>query len=155
MVRAMGGRVTIEVRRADAAEILSLRHAVLRPGLHVEVSHYPQDDVAVHVGAWDDGELVGCGTVFADPWHGPPPEPAAWRVRGMAVAPTRQGEGIGRLVLDQLVAAARAAGTPLVWANARSAALDFYLRQGWQVAGAEFVTTDTGLPHFPIVLISG
>jgi GNAT superfamily N-acetyltransferase len=73
----------------------------------------------------------------------------------MAVAPSRQRRGVGRLVLDELVVAARADGAPLIWANARSSALEFYLRQGWKVAGDEFTTPDTGLPHFPIVLISG
>lgn len=145
--------MSLVVRRTTAPEILPLRHAVLRPGLPTDASCYSQDDAAVHVGAWDDGALVGCGTVFAQPWAGPPSEPAAWRVRGMAVAPHRHGQGIGRVVLDELVAAAGDGGAPLIWANARSTALGFYLRLGWQVAGAEFVTEDTGLPHFPIVLV--
>jgi GNAT superfamily N-acetyltransferase len=147
--------VTPEVRRAAVEEIRPLRHAVLRAGYPIEASVYAEDvGAAVHVGAWDGGEVVGCATVFPQPWPGPDPaaEPAAWRLRGMAVAGDRQGSGVGTQVLDEAVAAARAAGAPLVWANARTAALGFYLRHGWQVAGSEFVANDTGLPHFPIVL---
>jgi GNAT superfamily N-acetyltransferase len=141
--------VTVVLRRVSADDILPLRQAVLRPGLPAEASRYPEDEAAVHVGAWDGEQLVGCATVFADPWPG---TPAAWRLRGMAVAPERQGSGVGAVVLAEAVAAAREAGAPMMWANARSTALGFYVRSGWQVAGEEFVTADTGLPHVPIVL---
>ena len=141
--------MTLVVRRAAVEEILPLRQGVLRPGLAVEASRYAEDSAAVHVGAWDGDELVGCATVFADPWQG---DERAWRLRGMAVTPTRQGTGVGAAVLAEAVAAARDAGAPLMWANARTTALGFYLRQGWQVAGEEFATADTGLPHVPIVL---
>lgn len=142
------------VRRAKVDEIFPLRHAVLRPGRPVTYSVYSEDAGAVHIGAWDDGELVGCATVFPDPWAGAsewPAEPAAWRLRGMAVDPSRQGTGVGGEVLAAAVEAAMEAGAPLLWANARTAALRFYTRHGFVAAGEEFVTPDTGLPHFPIV----
>jgi GNAT superfamily N-acetyltransferase len=148
--------VSLVVRRASVDEIFPLRHAVLRPGRPVTYSVYREDAGAVHVGAWDDDddELVGCATVFPNPWPGPspPPEPVAWRLRGMAVDPSRQGSGVGGVVLAEAVSAAREAGAPLLWANARTAALRFYARHGWVVAGEEFITPDTGLPHVPIVL---
>jgi GNAT superfamily N-acetyltransferase len=142
------------VRRARVDEIFPLRHAVLRPGRPVTYSVYSEDAGAVHIGAWDDGELVGCATVFPDPWTGPspPPDAAAWRLRGMAVDPSRQGSGIGGLVLVAAVEAATEAGAPLLWANARTAALRFYARHGFVQAGEEFITADTGLPHVAIVL---
>lgn len=146
---------SLVVRRARVDEIFPLRHAVLRPGRPVTYSVYGEDDGAVHVGAWDDDELVGCATVFPDPWAGPPAVPDAWRLRGMAVDPSRQGQGIGGLVLAEAVSAAREAGAPMLWANARTAALRFYERHGWQPVGEEFVTEDTGLPHVAIVLPFG
>ena len=144
--------MTIVVRRADVTEILPLRRAVLRPGYPVTASDYDQDPHAVHVGAWDGATLVGCATVFPDPWPGPPPVPDAWRLRGMAVEPGRQGTGVGANVLAEAVAAARAGGAPMLWANGRSTALGFYQRLGWRTAGAEFNASDTGLPHYPIVV---
>src|SRR4051794_19747723 len=144
--------MTVVVRRATVEEIMPLRHAVLRPGYPPEASHYAEDDVAVHVGAWEEATLVGCATVFADPWVGPPVVADAWRLRGMAVDTSRQGSGVGTQVLDEAVSAARAAGAPVIWANARTTALGFYLRHGWHVAGEEFLASDTGLPHHPILL---
>src|SRR3954447_7612081 len=144
--------MTVVVRRATVAEIMPLRHAVLRPGYPLEASHYAEDDVAVHIAGWDDDVLIACATVFADPWPGPPPAADAWRLRGMAGDPSRPGSGAGAQVLSRAGAAAREAGAPLIWANARTTALGFYLRHGWQVAGEEFLASDTGLPHHPIRL---
>jgi GNAT superfamily N-acetyltransferase len=151
--------MTLVVRRARAEEIFPLRHAVLRPGRPVTASVYGEDATAVHIGAWDEQDdgatLVGCATVFPDPWPGSAaaaPEEAAWRLRGMAVDPTRRRGGVGHQVLLAAVEAARTAGAPLLWANARVAALPFYERQGWTVVGEEFRTADTGLPHKPVVL---
>ena len=144
--------MTIVVRRATAEQTRPLRHAVLRPGLPQTSSVYEQDLTAVHIGAWDAAELVGCAAVFADPWPGPPPVPDAWRLRGMAVDPRRQGLGIGGQVLAAVVEAAREAGAPMLWANGRSTAMGFYLRHGWRAVGEEFITPDTGLPHYAIVL---
>lgn len=147
--------MSIEIRRVAVEEIFPLRHAVLRPGRPVSYSVYSQDEGAVHVGAFDDGMLVGCATVFPDPWPGSDVEPAspkAWRLRGMAVDPSQQGSGVGRLVLDEAVVAAREGGAPLLWANARTAALGFYERMGWRVVGEEFIASDSGLPHKPMTL---
>lgn len=146
--------MTLDVRRARADEIFPLRHAVLRPGRPPGDSVYAVDDKAVHVGAWDDEALVGCATVFPEAWQGSDEWPAAtdaWRLRGMAVDPSRHRSGIGRQVLDAAVEAARAGGASLLWANARTTALAFYEAGGWVVAGDEFLTEDTGLPHKPIV----
>jgi len=147
--------VTLVVRRAAAEEIFPLRHAVLRPGRPVSYSVYSEDEGAVHVGAWDDDMLVGCATVFPQAWPGSdqaPAEPHAWRLRGMAVDPSQQGTGVGRLVLAQGVVAARDGGAPLLWANARTSALGFYERMGWRVVGDEFIASDSNLPHKPMLI---
>ena len=132
-----------------------MRHAVLRPGRPVSYSVYSEDEGAVHVGAWDDDMLVGCATVFPEPWPGNDSLAAvadAWRLRGMAVDPSMQGTGVGRLVLAEGMTAARESGSPLLWANARTSALGFYERMGWKVVGEEFVASDSGIPHFPMAI---
>jgi GNAT superfamily N-acetyltransferase len=147
--------VSLVVRRARVDEIFPMRHAVLRPGRPVTYSVYSEDDGAVHIGAWDDEMLVGCATVFPQPWEGAegwPADPGAWRLRGMAVDPSRRRTGVGRSVLSAAMDAARDGGAKLLWANARIDALDFYAAMGWQPLEGEFVTPDTGLPHKTILL---
>ena len=146
--------MSLVVRRAAFDEILPLRHAVLRPGKPESASVWDRDSDAVHIGAWHGDELVGCATVFADPWEGAdgwPADPTAWRLRGMAVDPARQGGGIGRAVLSAALDAARDAGAPLIWANARMTAMAFYESAGFVATGEEYLTVDTQLPHKKIV----
>src|SRR3954451_4652952 len=98
--------MTLVVRRAAVDEIMPLRHAVLRPGYPPEASHYAQDDVAVHVGAWEEATLVGWATGVAGLGVGPPVVADAWRLRGMAMDTSLQVSGVGTQVLDEAVSAA-------------------------------------------------
>jgi GNAT superfamily N-acetyltransferase len=147
--------MSLVIRRAKVHEIFPLRHAVLRPGRPVSYSVYSEEEGAVHVGAWDDDMLVGCATVFPEPWPGNGWLAAvddAWRLRGMAVDPSMQGTGVGRLVLVEGAVAAREGGASVLWANARTSALGFYERMGWKIIGEEYVASDSGVPHFPMAL---
>lgn len=80
------------------------------------------------------------------------PGAAAWRLRGMAVEPELQGRGAGTLLLDAVVARARAAGAEVLWADGRDSALDFYRRRGWSVEGEGYLTPATGIPHHTVIL---
>jgi GNAT superfamily N-acetyltransferase len=140
--------VSIEVRRAAADEIRELRLRVLRPDAARVPAGYDLDAATVHIGAFDDGVAVGCGTVFPEPYED---EPLAWRLRGMAVEPTLQGRGVGRLVLEAATKVAIDAGAPLLWANGRVSALEFYRRLGWEAVGEEFDYGPATLAHRVIV----
>lgn len=77
------------------------------------------------------------------------PGRAAWRLRGMAVDPAHQGEGIGSLLLDAVVERCRAAGAEVIWAHGRDSALGFYRRRGWSVEGEGYL--EIGIPHHDVV----
>lgn len=136
------------VREASSADVLPLRMAVLRPGFPVEAGDYDGFPDVRHVAAYDGDSVVGCATVFPAPYDG---EPAAWQLRGMAVAPDRQGQGIGALVLRHAVELVSAAGAPLIWAHARTTALPFYERLGFDAVGEEYLHGPLRLPHRLIV----
>jgi GNAT superfamily N-acetyltransferase len=141
--------VTVEVRRVlDAEEIRPLRRDVLRPGGTLEPTAYDLDPVAIHIGAFDDGVVVGCASLYPEAYRA---QGDAWRLRGMAVQPARQGRGIGASVLLSGTAAALEAGAPLIWATARVTAMSFYLRLGWQSVGDEFEYGPARLPHLLIL----
>jgi GNAT superfamily N-acetyltransferase len=136
----------VTVRRATTAEILPLRHAVLRPGLPPAAARFDGDDepATVHVAALDAaGDVVGCASLMRRPLDGVD----AWQLRGMATRPDRVRQGIGARVLAHAVAAARDAGGPrLLWCNARLAAVPFYRSQGWAVVSGVFEIPGVG-PH--------
>jgi GNAT superfamily N-acetyltransferase len=136
--------VSIEVRRATADEVRTLRRDVLRPGGSLAPTPYDLDPATVNIGAFEGDRVIGCATVFPDPYEG---EPLAWRLRGMAVDPACQGHGVGRLVLDAATAAVEQAGAPLIWANGRMTAMAFYERLGWVAVGEEFSYGPADIPH--------
>jgi predicted N-acetyltransferase YhbS len=140
--------VTVEVRRAAAEEVRTLRRDVLRPGGTLEPPPYDLAPATLHIGAFDDGVAVGCVTIFPAPFVD---EPLGWQLRGMAVDPAYQGRGIGRLVLDAAAEAAEAAGAPLLWANGRLRVMAFYERAGWTSMGEIFLYGPANLEHMVIV----
>jgi predicted GNAT family N-acyltransferase len=136
----------IRLEPVDIEAVRPLRAAILRPGLPLAESSYPEDDDpgTLHLAAFDeDGRVVGCSTWFPEAWQGRP----AWRLRGMATDPVVRGSGVGGALLERGMSEARAAGVEAVWCNARTVALGFYRHYGFAIEGREFLTAH-GIPHF-------
>lgn len=138
----------IAVRKITSAETWPLRQSMLRPGRPLTAVQFPGDDLPAtkHFGAFRSGQLVGIASLFLAeiPEH---PGVSALQLRGMATAPTVRGAGYGRALVAACIAFAAASGKPLIWCNARTSAVEFYRRLGWDILGAEFDVPDVG-PHF-------
>jgi GNAT superfamily N-acetyltransferase len=148
----------VEVTRVSAADVLDVRRAVLRDGRTDVPADFPEDDGprAIHVGARRPAAapprqtpLIGVATLFPSPR---PDEPDAWQLRGMAVLPEHQGQGIGGALLAEGARLVKEAGGSQVWAHARNTALGFYERQGWKVVGDSYEYGVMRLPHHLVVL---
>ena len=131
-----------------------LRRRVLRGGRPDVDVHFPEDELpdAFHPAVLDTGGVVVAVATVSPASTSLRPGAAAWRLRGMAVAPELQGRGAGTLLLDAVVARARAAGAEVLWADGRDSALDFYRRRGWSVEGEGYLTPATGIPHHTVIL---
>lgn len=128
----------MEIRRISAEVAQPLRAAILRPGLPFEASVYKLDYDAesLHMGAFEDGELVTVATLL----HEPPPgedEAQAWRLRGMGTLPEMQRRGYGRAVLLRCIAYLARQGATLLWCNARTDAVEFYRTLQFETEGGE------------------
>jgi GNAT superfamily N-acetyltransferase len=133
----------IVVRRAEPTEVIDVRHRVLRPGRPREAAIFDGDDApgTRHWVAVQHDRVVGVVTVIEAPMPDPPPEVMPRRqLRGMAVLPELQGEGVGH----QLLLAAH--GPEPMWCNARANVVAFYERHGWTAVGPEFDIPGVG-PH--------
>lgn len=75
--------------------------------------------------------------------------PGTAKIGRMAVLPAMRGSGIGRAVLDALMAAARARGEREVLLHAQMNAAPFYQRAGFQPRGPEF--DEAGIAHIEMV----
>lgn len=63
----------------------------------------------------------------------------------MAVLLEWRSRGVGRALLEEIMAAAKARGASRSFLNAQITAVPFYARAGFAVEGAEFL--DAGIPH--------
>ena len=136
----------VTVRRVDAPATRPLRLEVLRPGRPAETALFPgdEDPSAVHFAAVAaDGTIVGVTSLYEEARaDGPSP---AWRLRGMATAPSVRGLGVGGALVGACVDHVAAAGGGELWCNARVVASGFYARHGFEVVSNRFEVEGIGL----------
>src|SRR5207248_503103 len=145
---------TVTFRRAAIDEIYQLRFNVLRPKQTPIKLHFDGDGAEPpqtwHFGAFTpERRNIACLTLFASEWESRP----AIQLRGMAVVPEFRSTGMGRKLL--LTAQAAVANDPAArdwqwWCNARTEAIGFYEKLGWQIASEEFMIEGVG-PHKKMV----
>jgi predicted GNAT family N-acyltransferase len=92
-----------------------------------------------HIAVFDGGRLVG----YARLWL----EGGESKILQVSVASDRRGEGIGALLVEELVSMAVAAGRTEVVLDARAHVVSFYERLGFAAEGEEFISGRTGTPH--------
>ena len=85
-------------------------------------------------------ELIGCALLV-------PSEENLSSVQNiqMAISPDFQGKGIGKLLLNELIRHSQLAGLEQITCHARSYAVDFYKKLGFEVYGEPF--SEVGIPH--------
>ena len=137
------------IRAIPAEATRPLRQRVLRPYQSLEELYYPGDEgpQTLHLGAFKAKKLVGIISVY----HEPPPDSddvGSWRLRGVATAPEARGQGYGGQLLQSAIAyVAQQKGT-FLWCHARTTALDYYRRYGFQPEGEMFESPGTGWHYF-------
>ena len=90
-----------------------------------------------------DGMLAGTGRLVPD-------DPVTARIGRMAVAHSARGRGVGRAILDALVAEARRRGYQEAVLNAQVSAVAFYERAGFRTRGSQY--DDCGIPHITMTM---
>jgi GNAT superfamily N-acetyltransferase len=137
-------------RRASIDEILPLRHAILRPGLPPASADFAGDrePTTRHFAATLGGRVIGCLSLMLKPLEDRP----AYQLRGMAIEVSCQRAGIGAALLEYaLRQVALEDGPRLFWCNARTGAVEFYVKQGWRIISDQFTIEGVG-PHFRLAL---
>jgi ribosomal protein S18 acetylase RimI-like enzyme len=137
-----------EVRPIGAEETRMLRRLILRPFQQPHELVYPGDlDLqSLHVGAFVGGELMGVASVVPNLMPGDNRE-TAWQLRGMAARPEARRMGLGTAMLRACLRHVACGGGTLLWCNARTHAVPFYRRLGFETKGEEFQVPQSG-PHF-------
>ena len=133
----------VVVRSGGAAEVVDVRHRVLREGLPRETAIFAGDDLGRHWVAAQGARVVGVVSVIAAPMPDPPPEASpvpAHQLRGMAVLPDFRGQHLGEQLLE---ATHRDVAQPM-WCNARIGVVGFYAAHGWRAVGGTFEVPHAG-----------
>jgi predicted GNAT family N-acyltransferase len=137
---APAAAVIVPVRSADQmALVYAIRRRVFieEQQIDADLERDIDDLRALHVLALEGEQAVGCGRMVQS--H------KGTKIGRMAVLPKWRGRGIGRLVLDYLVGAAREAGAHRIYLHAQVPVESFYLKCGFDPIGGVF--EEAGIPH--------
>ena len=142
----------MRVGEIAAVDTHPLRRSLLRDGTASDRVEFEGDDetTTFHLGAFVDDELVAISTWMSRRYPDLPGHPGH-QLRGMATVPAARGTGVSHELLVDGLRRCADAGSSVVWARARVAALSFYTRHGFETRGHEYVDLTTGLPHQDIV----
>lgn len=140
----------LHVREVAIEVTDDLRWRILRPDAEPGSFEWPDfggpGAATYAVFAGDDPTPRSTVTILPEPCPWRPEASGAWRLRGMATDDGWQGRGVGRLALDATIAHVARAGADLLWCNARTRAVPFYARAGFEAHGEEFEIEGIG-PH--------
>jgi len=106
-------------------------------GVSAEEEFDADDDRATHVLATIDERAVGTGRVVLHAEYA--------KIGRMAVLKESRRHGVGRALLDALMAIARTQGATRLVLHAQIHALPFYAASGFRVVSEEF--DEAGIPH--------
>lgn len=137
----------VYVKPILAAETLTIRWIILRPGFPPETAIFEGDNVPTtqHFGGFIGDRLVGVASIYQIPSPDRVTILRAWQLRGMATLPDVRGLGVGKALVAACENAVRNGGDSLLWCNARTSAIDFYAQLGWTVSSDEFDIPTVGL----------
>lgn len=138
------------IKYISQEDTLPLRSRVLRPGKALEECIFPTDAIegVFHLGCFLDDQLVVIATFFPD-CHSDFGE-GGFKLRGMATDPDFSGRGYGAELIKFAVKELRSANGSYIWCNARSSALVFYQKLGFELISEEFEIPGVG-PHFNMI----
>ncbi|MCB0348528.1 MAG: GNAT family N-acetyltransferase [Bdellovibrionales bacterium] len=146
----------MQIKNCSAEDVLPLRHKILRPGRDISSAVYAedQDKTTSHIAVVDSDKTIAVLTLLTTkklPNYLESlslPTNAFVQLRGMAVDEGQQGKGVGKFLIENTINQLAETGVyKILWCNARTYALPFYVKLGFKVVGDEFIVPDVG-PHF-------
>jgi predicted GNAT family N-acyltransferase len=128
-------------------EAYQMRHAVFVLEQKIQLTEITDqaDDAALHVLARDrQHRAIGTGRLIAA-------SPSLGKVEFLAVSENARGQGVGKVLLEALIAGARDRGMAAVMLFAQQNALQFYQNANFTTIGQAFEAV--GRPHQEMIRI--
>lgn len=130
---------------------LGLRSKILRNGLPANDCVFPTDQVegAFHLAFYVDDEIACIASFF--PKNHASQKTLGYQLRGMATDEQFKGKGYGTKLIAFAVEYISKTNAEYIWCNARSSAIQFYQKLGFELASDEFEIAGVG-PHYEMIL---
>lgn len=138
----------LTIQQITSQDTFPVRQPVLRPGLPPATCIFEGDDLptTTHLGLYIDNVLAGIVSIFkytSDKF----PSHNQFQLRGMAVLPQYQKQGLGEKLVEAAEKLIFEQGGEFIWFNARESAVGFYKKLGYSVKGDMFDIAGVG-PHY-------
>jgi predicted GNAT family N-acyltransferase len=130
---------------------LGLRSKILRNGLPAEQCVFPTDQVegAFHLAFYADEEIACIASFFPNNYKDN--KVVGYQLRGMASDNIFAGKGYGSELVKFAIEYIKNTNAQYIWCNARSSAIDFYKKLGFNLVSDEFEIAGVG-PHYEMIL---
>ncbi|MCH5171160.1 MAG: GNAT family N-acetyltransferase [Oscillospiraceae bacterium] len=113
----------------------------------VEAEFDELDKISPHLTVYKDGVPVGTGRiVYVDE--------KTCHIGRIAVKKARRGEGIGRLVVEELLRRVKEENIPIVTIEAQTHAAPFYEKLGFKIVSHDIIY-DLHIPHYKMIFTFG
>jgi predicted GNAT family N-acyltransferase len=130
---------------------LPLRSKILRNGMPLTQCEFPTDkiDGAFHLAYYINDEITTIASFFPKNYRDK--EQSGYQLRGMATDTPFLGKGFGKTLIEFAVTYIKKTDAPYIWCNARSSAVKFYQKLGFELVSDEFQIAGVG-PHYEMIL---
>lgn len=132
--------------------VLPLRSKMLRDGADIAACVFPTDnnEGVFHLAYYvNQTEIATVATFYPQKLEGR--EAFGYQLRGMATDTPFFGKGYGAALINYAVDYIKTAKAEYIWCNARTSAIDFYKKQGFEIISEEFEIPGVG-PHYIMIL---
>ncbi len=142
------------VKQIESKDTYYIRNEVLRPGLPVETCYFDGDkeDSTFHLGAFIDDKLCSIASFYLNNSK-EFQEEFQFQLRGMATLKTHRGNGLSSALLKTAFPLIKQNHVKLLWCNARTEAVGFYQKVGFQIKGEEFHIEGVGAHYLMFIEI--
>jgi len=131
---------------------LGLRSKILRNGDALAACVFPTDQVegAFHLAFYvDNSEIATIASFF--PKNYKDKKELGYQLRGMATDTPYLGRGFGKQLIEFAVEYITKTKATYIWCNARTVAVKFYEKLGFETISEEFEIAGVG-PHYEMIL---
>jgi len=133
------------IKKITASETHLVRHLVLRKGRPKESCVFEEDDLEStdHFGLFLEQEIVAIISLYkkTNPLFA---EKLQYQIRGMAVLENQRKKDFGKALIEYSEKWCVVKNVNLIWFNARTEAIGFYKKMGYQKTGKLFIINDVG-----------